>query len=48
MNSFKRIAYSTRFVEHLFKQLSPIAEFDIDLQSIKNAIQLGKIWAAVA
>ena len=48
MNSFKRIAYNTRFVEHLFKQLSPEAKFDINSQSIQNAIHLGKMWAAVA
>jgi len=48
MNSFKRMAYNTRFVEHLFKQLSPKAKFNINSQSIQNAIQLGKMWAAVA
>ena len=48
MNSFKRIAYNTRFVEYLFKQLSPQAKFDINSQSIQDAIQFGKMWAAVA
>ena len=42
------MAYNTRFVEHLFKQLSPKAKFDVSSQSIQNAIQLGKMWAAVA
>ena len=48
MNSFKRLAYNTRFVEHLFKQLSPKAKVDINSPSIQNAIQLGKMWASVA
>ena len=48
MNSFKRLAYNTRFVEHIFKQLSPKVKVDINSQSIQNAIQLGKMWAAVA
>ena len=48
MNSFKRLAYNTRFVEHLFKQLSFDAKFDINSKCIQNAIQLGKMWAAVA
>jgi len=48
MNSFKRIAYNTRFVKYLFKQLSPKAKVDFNSPGIQNAIQLGKMWAAVA
>ena len=48
MNTFKRLAYNTRFVQHLFNQLSPKAKFDINSQSIQNAIQLGRMWANVA
>jgi len=43
MNSFKRMAYNTRFFEHLFKQLSQKAKFNINSQSIQNAIQVGKM-----
>ena len=48
MNSFKRIAYNTRFAKHLFKQLSPNAKFNINSKSIQNAIQLGKMWSQAA
>ncbi|MFT6709276.1 MAG: hypothetical protein ACJATF_004142 [Flavobacteriales bacterium] len=48
MNTFKRLAYNTRFVEHLFKQLSLKAKVDINSSDVQNAIQLGRMWAAVA
>jgi len=48
MNTFKRIAYNTRFVHFLFKQLSSKAKFDINSPSIQNAIQLGRMWTQVA
>jgi len=48
MNTFKRLAYNTRFVQHLFKQLSPKAKVDFNSHSIQNAIQLGRMWAKVA
>jgi len=48
MNTFKRIAYNTRFVHFLFKQLSSKAKFDFNSPSIQNAIQLGRMWTQVA
>jgi len=48
MNTFKRIAYNTRFVQHLFKQLSFKAKVDINSPDVQNAIQLGRMWATVA
>lgn len=48
MNTFKRLAYNTRFVEHLFKQLRLKAKVDINSPDVQNAIQLGRMWTAVA
>ena len=48
MNTFKRLAYNTRFVEHLFKQLSLNAKVDINSPDVQNAIQLGRMWASAA
>lgn len=45
MNTFKRLAYNTRFADFLFKQLSPIAEVDINSPFVQKAIQLGRMWA---
>jgi hypothetical protein len=45
MNTFKRLAYNTRFADFLFKQLSPIAEVDINSPLVQQAIQLGRMWA---
>jgi len=48
MNTFKRLAYNTRFVEHLFKQLSINAKVDINSPDVQKAIQLGRMWTAIA
>ena len=48
MNTFKRLAYNTRFVQYLFKQLSPEAKVDINSHSILKAIQLGRMCPGVA
>lgn len=45
MNTFKRLAYNTRFARFLFKQLSSIAEVDINLPIVQQALQLGRMWA---
>ena len=44
MNTFKRLAYNTRFVTFLFKQLSSVAEIDINSPIVQRAIQLGRMW----
>ena len=44
MNTFKRLAYNTRFVSFLFKQLSPLARVDINSPIVQQAIQLGRMW----
>ena len=44
MNTFKRLAYNTRFASFLFKQLSPIARVDINSPIVQQAIQLGRMW----
>lgn len=44
MNTFKRLAYNTRFVDYLFKQLSFLAEVDINSPIVQKAIQLGRMW----
>ncbi len=44
MNTFKRLAYNTRFVRFLFKQLSPLAKVDINSPIVQQAIQLGRMW----
>ena len=44
MNTFKRIAYNTRFVGFLFKQLSPFAKVDINSPIVQQAVQLGRMW----
>ena len=45
MNTFKRMAYNARFADFLLKQLSPIAEVDINLPQVQTAIQFGRMWA---
>lgn len=44
INTFKRIAYNTRFTEVLFMQLSLFPKFDINSQPVQNAINLGRMW----
>ena len=44
MNTFKRLAYNTRFVGFLFKQLSSLAKVDINSPIVQQAIQLGRMW----
>ena len=44
MNTFKRLAYNTRFVSFLFKQLRPLARVDINSPIVQQAIQLGRMW----
>ena len=47
MNTFKRLAYNTRFVGFLFKQLSPLARVDINSPIVQQVIQLGRMWPIV-
>jgi hypothetical protein len=44
MNTFKRLAYNTRFVSFLFKQLSSLSKVDINSPIVQQAIQLGRMW----
>jgi len=44
MNTFKRLAYNTRFASFLFKQLSSLTKVDINSPIVQQAIQLGRMW----
>jgi IS4 transposase len=44
MNTFKRLAYNTRFANFLFKQLRPLVKVDINSPDVQQAIQLGRMW----
>lgn len=44
MNTFKRLAYNTRFANHLLKQLSLLAKVDINSSIMQHAIQFGRMW----
>ena len=44
MNTFKRMAYNTRFASFLLKQLSSLAKVDINSPIVQQAIQLGRMW----
>ena len=44
MNTFKRVAYNTRFASFLLKQLRSFAKVDINSPIVQQAIQLGRMW----
>jgi hypothetical protein len=44
MNTFKRLAYNTRFANFLFKQLRPVVRVDINSPIVQQVIQLGRMW----
>ncbi len=46
MNTFKRLAYNTRFVNFLFKQLSSLSKVDINSPIVQQAIQFGRMWSS--
>ena len=46
MNTFKRMAYNTRFASFLLKQLRPFAKIDINSPIVQQAIQFGRMWAS--
>jgi len=45
MNTFKRLAYNTRFANYLLTQLSSLAKFDINSPTMQQAIQFGRMWS---
>ena len=44
MNTFKRLAYNTRFASFLLKQLRSFAKVEINSPVVQQAIQLGRMW----
>ena len=44
MNTFKRMAYNTRFATFLLKQLRPLAKIDINSPIVQQSIQFGRMW----
>lgn len=45
MNTFKRMAYNTRFANYILKQLSPLAKIDINSPIMQQIVQFGRMWA---